>query len=145
MGASAVKSNIKRRIIIRTAVLSVWAAGLAYLAFFSQDTGIDGSPYLYTILALAAIWIVQLVRDLRRLRGDAHLTEAGIAQTDERNILIAYKATRLAAVICISIAPIVMGVFCFLGMPQALDTLAGALCAFAVAYLICYYVISARY
>ncbi|GEM_PF-3675938 len=144
MNVAAIKSNIKRRIILRTIVFAIWAAGLATLALSGHDLGADSSTYLYAACALAAIWAVQLVRDLRRLRSDGYLAEAAIAQTDERNILIAYKATRLAAVVCITIAPIAMAVLGVLGMAEAFNALAGALCVFAVAYVICYAIINAR-
>lgn len=144
MSVTAIRSNIKRRIIVRTIVFAIWVAGLAALALSGHDLETDSSTYLCAAFALAAVWAVQLVRDLRCLRSDGYLAEAAIAQNDERNILIAYKATRLAAVVCITIAPIAMAVLGVLGMVEAFNALAGALCVFAVTYVVCYGIINAR-
>ena len=129
------RDRIRRRIVIKSAVFGFWAVSM--IAMMVQG-GVDlaGSTFLYMTIAVLAAWVTSTVRDVRRLRDEAYLRQAAVAETDERNVMITYKATRLAAVILGCAAPVAICILAYLGMEQAVSTLAVTICAFLIAYVV---------
>lgn len=139
----SMKSRIVRRIVVKSIVFALWIAGLLAI-FFQGSQELEESTYLYMVFAIVAVWIVSTVRDLRRLRDEAALRKAAIEQTDERNVLIAYKATRMAVVIILCLLPIAMCVLAFNGRQDIIDALGFAVCAFLIAYMGSWFYVSKR-
>ena len=130
----SMKNRIRRRIAVKSVVLILWAAGMLYIA--SQGGGeLAQNQYLYMAFVCVAAWIVSTVRDVRRLRDEDMLRKAAIKESDERNTLIAYKATRLAITIVACLFPIATIVLALQGMQETIDTLAYTICVFLVAYV----------
>lgn len=128
------RSRIRRRIAVKSVVLGFWA--VCMIAAMVQG-GIDlaGGTFLSMTVAIVIIWAVTTFRDVRRLRDDAYLQQAAVAENDERNVQIMLKATRLAAVVVGCASPVAICVFSYLGMQQAANAIAGAICLFLVVYL----------
>lgn len=118
MNAQAIastKQRLQRKLAITTVLCLFWAGSL--LAISGRGiAGLDSGTYLYMGVAVLSAW-------------------AAIAEHDERNVLITYKATRLAVVIIMCAAPVAICVLAFFDMRQSIDTVAVALCFFVLAYL----------
>jgi len=146
MGENAVqkmKSRIWRRIVVKSAVLGLWAVGMLYVAL--QGNGeLAQSTYFYMVFAIVAVWVVSTVRDVRRLNNESALRKAAIEESDERNVLIAYKATRLAVVIMACLFPIALFVMAFNDMQDAINLLATVVCVFLVVYMASWFYISRK-
>jgi len=146
MGENAVqkmKSRIWRRIVVKSAVLGLWAVGMLYVAL--QGNGeLAQSTYFYMVFAIVAVWVVSTVRDVRRLNNESALRKAAIEESDERNVLIAYKATRLAVVITACLFPIALFVMAFNDMQDAINLLATVVCVFLVVYMASWFYISRK-
>lgn len=136
-----IKQRIKRRIGLRTVLFAIWIGGLAAVAF-GKETALANESYFYMMVAIAAVWIVYLIRDLRYLKNEELLRKQAIERADERTILITYKATRIAAVILLCALPVAICVLSLLDMQMAVDTLAGAAAFFALAYLAAWFYFS---
>lgn len=131
---SPMKKRITRRIAIKTLVLGFWAASMIAI-MVQQGSDAAGGMLSSMTAAVIAVWAVSTFRDVRRLRNEAYLQQAMIAESDERNILIAYKATRLAAVATGCAAPVGICALSYMGMQEAADAIAAAVGFFAVIYL----------
>ena len=146
MNAQAVVSTrrcLKRKIGITTILCLFWAGSM--FAISNQSiAGLDNQTYLYMSFAILAAWAANTYRTARRLHNRDYLERAAIAEHDERNIQITYKATRLAAVIIMCMAPVAICVLALLDMQQAIDTIAVALAAFMLVYLASWFYISQR-
>ncbi len=146
MGENAVqnmKSRIWRRIVVKSVVLGLWAAGMLYVAL--QGNGeLAQSTYFYMVFAIVAVWVISTVRDVRRLHNEAALRKAAIEESDERNVLIAYKATRLAVVVMACLFPIALFVMAFNDMQDAISLLATVVCVFLVVYMASWFYISRK-
>lgn len=146
MGENAIqkmKSRIWRRIVVKSAVLGLWAVGMLYVAL--QGNGeLAQSTYFYMVFAIVAVWVVSTVRDVRRLNNESALRKAAIEESDERNVLIAYKATRLAVVIMACLFPIALFVMAFNDMQDAINLLATVVCVFLVVYMASWFYISRK-
>lgn len=134
------KMELWRRIAVKIIVLPFWAACMA-LMLLQGDSGLASEVSVGMIAAILGVWAVSTIRDVRRLRDDEYLKRSAIAENDESNIQIMYRATRLATVAVACITPIAVCVFAFLGMEEAMNTLAGGTCVFLIAYLISWYCI----
>jgi len=141
--AQKMKSRIWRRIVVKSAVLGLWAVGMLYVAL--QGNGeLAQSTYFYMVFAIVAVWVVSTVRDVRRLNNESALRKAAIEESDERNVLIAYKATRLAVVITACLFPIALFVMAFNDMQDAINLLATVVCVFLVVYMASWFYISRK-
>jgi len=141
--AQKMKSRIWRRIVVKSAVLGLWAVGMLYVAL--QGNGeLAQSTYFYMVFAIVAVWVVSTVRDVRRLNNESALRKAAIEESDERNVLIAYKATRLAVVITACLFPIALFVMAFNDMQDAISLLATVVCVFLVVYMASWFYISRK-
>lgn len=140
------KKNLYRRIAVRTVVFAVWLAGLAAIVYqgLAAGTGLENNTYIYMMVALCAVWLVQLIRDIRRLRNEDFLKKAALREGDERSVMIAYKATRMAVVILICAFPIAVAVLAFMGQEAIINALAYAVALFAALYVGCYYYFNAK-
>lgn len=146
MGENAVqnmKSRIWRRIIVKSAVLGLWAVGMLYVALQGNEE-LAQSTYFYMVFAIVAVWAISTVRDVRRLNNESALRKAAIEESDERNVLIAYKATRLAVVIMACLFPIALFVMAFNDMQDAISLLATVVCVFLVVYMASWFYISRK-
>lgn len=146
MGENAVqnmKSRIWRRIIVKSAVLGLWAVGMLYVALQGYEE-LAQSTYFYMVFAIVAVWAISTVRDVRRLNNESALRKAAIEESDERNVLIAYKATRLAVVIMACLFPIALFVMAFNDMQDAISLLATVVCVFLVVYMASWFYISRK-
>lgn len=146
MGENAVqnmKSRIWRRIIVKSAVLGLWAVGMLYVALQGNEE-LAQSTYFYMVFAIVAVWVISTVRDVRRLNNESALRKAAIEESDERNVLIAYKATRLAVVIMACLFPIALFVMAFNDMQDAISLLATVVCVFLVVYMASWFYISRK-
>ena len=130
----SIKRRIVRRIIVKSIVLGIWAACMIAV-MLQGEVNLPDNTLLYMTVAIIAAWAVSTIRDARRLRTEQYLKQAAIAEADERNIQTTYKATRLAAVITLCIAPVAICVLAYLGMEQAVNAIAGAIGLFAIVYL----------
>ena len=128
-----IKNRIWRRIVVKTIVLGIWAVGLLAI-ILKGGQELATSTYLYMLVAIVAVWLATTIRDVRRLRDEAALRKASIEEADERNVLITYKATRLAVVITLCLFPIAMCVMAFNGMHDAVNLLGYVVCVFLVVY-----------
>ena len=146
MNAQAVASTKKRlqRKLAITTVLCLFWAGSLLTASGQGIAGLDSSTYLYMGAAMLAAWAASAYRTIRRLRSRDYLERAAVAEHDERNVLITYKATRLAVVIVMCAAPVAICVLAFFDMQQSIDTIAAALCFFVLAYPASWLFISRR-
>lgn len=133
-----VKKRMNRRIAVKTVVFAVWIVGLVVVLLSGNVQG-DASFYVTMIVALAAIWGITTLRDVRRLRDEGNLRKAAIAESDERNLLITYKATRLATVIVMCAIPIAICVLAYYGMDEVITALGLVVCGFLVVYLGCWF------
>lgn len=137
------KSRIWRRIIVKSVVLLLWAGCMLYIAL-QGDAELAASWYFYMAIMCVAVWVVTTVREARRLRDEDGLRKAAIEEADERNVLITYKATRLAVIIMACLFPIAVIVLAFQGAQETINTLAYTMCAFLVAYLGSWFYVSRK-
>ena len=137
------KNRIWRRIVVKTIVLGIWAVGMLAIVL-RGDQELATSTYIYMLVAIVAAWIVSTIRDARRLRDETALRKASIEEADERNVLITYKATRLAVVITLCLFPIAMCVMAFNGMHDEVDLLAFVVSVFLVVYCGSWFYISKK-
>lgn len=138
-----VKNNIWRRIIVKSIVLALWALGMLFVAL-RGDGELAESTYLYMVFAIVAVWIVSTIRDVSRLRDESALRKAAIEETDERNVMIAYKSTRLAVTIMACLFPIALFVLAYYDMQDVINALGIATCLFLVAYMASWFIISKK-
>lgn len=138
-----VKNNIWRRIIVKSIVLALWALGMLFVAL-RGDGELAESTYLYMVFAIVAVWIVSTIRDVRRLRDESALRKAAIEETDERNVMISYKATRLAVTIMACLFPIALFVLAYYDMQDVINALAFTICLFLVAYMASWFFIAKK-
>ena len=146
MNAQAVastKRRLKRKIAITTILCLFWA-GSMFTISNQSIAGLDNQTYLYMGVAILAAWAANTYRTARRLRNRDYLERAAVAEHDERNIQITYKATRLAAVIIMCMAPVAICILAFFDMQQAIDAIAIALASFMLVYLASWFCISRR-
>lgn len=61
--------------------------------------------------------------------------KAAIEHSDERNILITYKATRLSVVILLCALPVAVCLLAYSGMQEAVDAIGIAVAAYGVLYI----------
>ncbi len=139
----AMKSRIWRRIVIKSIVFAWWAAGMLFVAL-REGQDLSQSTYVYMVFAIVAMWAVSTVRDARRLRDENMLRKAAIAETDERNVMISYKATRLAVVIMACLMPIALFVLAYNDMQDVISALGFAVCIFLVVYLASWFYIARK-
>ena len=137
------KNLIIRRLVVKSIIFAVWLAGMLGV-YFAKAVELADKTLLYMCFAIVAIWVVSTLRDVRRLKNAEALRAAAIARSDERNILITYKATRLAAVIMLCLVPVAMVVLAFFDMAVAINALAACVGGFVVIYLVCWGILNAR-
>lgn len=137
------KSRIWRRIVVKSIILGLWVVGLLAIAFRGGQELTEGT-YLYMVFAIVAVWAVSTVRDVRRLRDEAALRKAAIEEADERNVLITYKATRLAVVVMLCLLPVAMCALAYSGRQDIIDVLGFAVCLFLVIYLGSWFYVSRK-
>lgn len=137
------KGRLWRRILVRSAMCALWAAGLVFISL-QEGQGISGGTYWYMLFGIMAIWAASTVRDVRRLRDEPTLRKAAIEATDERNVLIAYKATRLTVVGMACLLPVAMLALAYLGRHDLVDALGFAVCAFLVVYVASWFFVSRK-
>ena len=146
MGSNSIqnmKRRMWRRILVKSIVLAIWAVGmLAIILGGGQE--LAGSTYLYMLFAIIAVWIVSTIRDVHRLRDEAALLKASIEEADERNVLITYKATRLAVVITLCLFPIAICALALNGMHETVNTLGYTVCVFLIVYVGSWFYVSRK-
>ena len=136
------KNLVKRRMVITSIVLAVWLASSIVL---SAREGLASEPSgLFVAISIAVVWAFSLIRNVRLLKDDERLQGAMVARNDERNILITYRATRLAGTIVLCAAAVATICMELLGMQEAADAVAFTICACLIVYLICWYVLAKR-
>jgi len=91
-------------------------------------------------LALAVVGIARLKQYYRITRSEESVRKREIAETDERNILIAHKAKSMAFFFYVLISGVAVIVLSFLGMNEIASWIAYPVCLLIVLYWICYYV-----
>lgn len=138
------KSRIWRRIVVKTVVLAVWAAGLLLVALRGSQELAQGA-YWYMLLVVAAVWVASTVRDARRLRDDEALRQAAIEESDERNVFLSYKAMRLSVTITACLLAVAVLVLAFYDMQDAINVIAYVICAFLVMYVASWFYVSRKY
>ena len=138
-----VKRNLWRRIIVKSIVLALWALGMLYVAL-RGDGELAESTYLYMVFAIVAVWIVSTVRDVRRLHDESALRKAAIEETDERNVMISYKATRLAVTFMVCLFPIALFVLAYNDMQDVINALSITVCLYLVAYMASWFIIARK-
>ena len=139
----SVKSRIWRRIAVKTAVCALWAAGMLYVAL-REGQELAQSTYWWMLFAIVAVWIATTIRDVRLLRDESALRRAAIEEFDERNLLISYKASRLAVTAMACLLPFVMFALAYAGRQDLVDALGFAVCAFLVVYMVSWFYISRK-
>lgn len=139
----SVKSRIWRRIAVKTAVCALWAAGMLYVALY-EGREVAQVTYWSMLFAIVAMWIVSMVRDVRLLRDEELLRKAAIEQSDERNVLISYKACRLAVTAMACLLPFVMFALAYAGRHDLVEALGFAVCAFLVVYMASWFYVSRK-
>ena len=138
-----IKGRIWRRIVVKSAVLALWAVGVLLVALKDGQELAQGT-YWYMLFAIVAAWVVSTVRDMRRLHDEDALKRAAIEETDERNVLIAYKATRIAVVAMVCLLPVAMFACAYLGRQDLVDAMGFSVCVFLVLYLIAWFCVSRK-
>lgn len=139
-----IRSRIWRRIVVKTALLAVWTAGLLYVALRGGQELAQGA-YWYMLLFVVAVWAVSTVRDVRRLRDDEALRKAAIEESDERNVLLSYKAMRLSVTITACLLAVAVLVLALYDMQDAINVIAYVICAFLVMYVASWFYVSRKY
>ncbi len=137
------KSRIWRRIIVKSIIFALWTAGMLFVAL-RDGQDLMQSTYLYMVIAIVAVWVVSTVRDARRLFDEAALRKAAIDESDERNVQIAYKSTRLAVVVMVCLMPIALFVLAYNNMQQVIEAFGFAICAFLVIYMASWFYVSRK-
>ncbi len=146
MGDNAVqkmKGRIWRRIVVKTIVLALWAVGMLYVGLRGGQE-LAQNTYLYMAIAIVAVWVVSTVRDVRRLRNEGALRKAAIEESDERNVLISYKATRLAVIIMACLFPIALFFLAYNDMQDVIDILGFVVCLFLIVYMASWFYIARK-
>ena len=137
------KKRLQRKIVVTTALCLFWAGSMVAISG-QKIAGLGSDTYLSMALTVLIVWAVNTFRTVRRLYNRDYLERAAIAAHDERNIQITYKATRLAAVIVMCVAPVAICALAFFDMQQAIDTIAAALGLFMLIYLVSWFCISQK-
>ena len=137
------KSRIWRRIVVKSIIMALWAAGMLSVALQGNQE-LSQNTLLYTAFAIVVVWAISTLRDVRRLRNETALRKAAINESDERNVLIAYKATRLAVIIMACLLPIALFVLALYDMQDIINALGLAVCAFLVTYMASWFFISRK-
>ena len=141
---NAIKHRLHRRIAIKSLVFALWAAGMAYIAF--QGSGeLPDRTYLYMVFSVVAVWAVTTIRDIRRLRNKEAMRKAAIERSDERNILITYKATRLSVVILLCALPVAVCLLAYNGMQEAVDAIGIAVAVYGILYIGSWFYVSKKH
>lgn len=133
-----VKNRIWRRIIVKAVVFAFWIVGLLAVTL-QEGQGLLQGPYFRMLVIVLAVGVVSTVRDARRLRDEATLRKIAVEQSDERNVLITYKATRLAVVAMVCMLPIAVVALAYNGMHEAVNALCYATCLFLIAYVVSWF------
>lgn len=95
--------------------------------------------------ALLVMGIVRIVRHVRLVRSDAAVKKQEIAETDERNIMLAEKARSWAYSLTITIAGAAVIVLSLLGYQEQVLPLAWLVCGMTLLYWICWIIIRKKY
>lgn len=133
-GVDGMKRRIYRRIALRTAIFAVWIAGLLFVGLGDEGELAHGT-YFYMAFAVLGVWIVYLIKDCHFLKNEDLLRKQAIERNDERNVLITYKATRMAVVMMLCTLPVAICVLSLNGMQAEIDILAMVAALFALLYL----------
>ena len=137
------KGRIWRRIVVKSIILGLWAVGMLYVALRDGQEFAQGT-YWFMLFAIVAVWAVSTVRDVRRLHDEQALRKAAVEEADERNVLIAYKATRIAVVAMACLMPFVMFALAYMGRQDLIDAMGFAICVFLVLYMASWFYVSKK-
>lgn len=134
-----------RRIVVTSVLFAAWIIGLLvlYVRNGITDEFIGGSTFM-TAIVLVALWVVSLIRGIELMRDDKKMKAAVIARNDERNVFIAYRATRLTMAIVLCGAAFSLIILSFLNMDQVANIVGYIVCGVLVVYLVCWKIIERR-
>lgn len=95
--------------------------------------------------ALLVMGIVRIVRHVRLVRSSSAMKKQEIAETDERNVMLAEKARSWAYCLTVSIAGLAVIVLSLLGWHEQVLSLAWLVCGMTLLYWICWMIIRRKY
>ena len=95
--------------------------------------------------ALLVMGIARILRHVRLVRSDAAVKKQEIAETDERNILLAEKARSWAYGLTVSLAGIAVIVLSLLRYQELVLPLAWLVCGMTLLYWICWFIARRKY
>ena len=134
------EKKIKTRIYTGVLYLIVGAAMIVTYAVKS------GNEFLCSFGgALVLMGILRILKHKRLLKNGDALEKQRIAETDERNIMLAHRARSLAFSFYVFLSCCAVIVLQFLDMGEKALPLAYSVCALLILYFVCYYILNKKY
>ncbi len=136
--------SYEKKLKLRTLLQAIWAlTGIAMIILYVAGIAKDEQS-AYFGAALCAASLIGAIKKIRILRNPGLLKKSGIAENDERNILLMLKAKNSAASISASAAFLAIIYFMITGNSQVAETIAMCVCAYVVFYIISYYLFAKK-
>lgn len=105
-----------------------------------------GNPFLSAFgSGLFIIGIVRILRHIRLVKSNAAVKKQEIAETDERNLMLAEKARGWAFIFYIILAGIAVIVLSLLGLHDAAQPFAWSVCLLVFLYWLFYFILKRKY
>ena len=139
---NTMKEAVKRRMLYQSLILGFWLIGCMIL--FAHDRFSPESFGFTNGIAVIGAWIAFMLKYRRLLGNDQLLKEDYITRNDERNILISYKASRLAFVITLLLGVFAMIVLSLMNMQDKATLLSLIIDIAILIYLGCWKYVSSH-
>ena len=136
------RKKMQKRLYYAYAYLLLGAA-LNIAAFFTHSNNYFLSSFGSAMLIIG---IVRIIRHKRLVSSDKAVKQQEIAETDERNIMLAEKARSWAFAAYIILTGIVLIVLAILGIQDTLvQMISYSICLLVILYWICYHILKRKY
>lgn len=142
------KKRIKRQLYILCGlfIIGILTVGIALMAEYLWRVQVEEvilSGYLGFGIGLAFASVLLILRKSRLLKDEARLKKAKIEASDERNVQISIRATRIA--IAVLLVGMYFGILIGgLWYPVLMTALSMLVCLFVLAYIVAYVIISKK-
>lgn len=135
------RKTLKQRLISNLFCLLL-GISLIVTAFFTHNN----TNFLSSFgCALAAIGFAQGLRNLRTMRSEAACKRQEVAESDERNIMLANKAKSWAFSLYMMLAGIAVIVLSLLGKQEIAPIIGWSVCILTALYYVCYLILKKKY
>lgn len=135
------KKKMKIRLFTSIAYVIIGLALIAICLFSS----VNNDTYLAVGIMLTVAGILRTIQYFKILTDEKSMQSHEIAETDERNVMLMYKARSLTFTISICLAGTAVIALYVMDLAFAGQIVAYAMCALVLIYAICYAVISRKY